>query len=223
MSLKYKVTEVPEGLDALYKKVDDGFVLDVEDAVEKTAFESVKSQADDYKKKVDEFRTNNILLKKQLEGTSSQASTDVDVDQLIEEKVSEMRKQLDTLTNERKVLASQLEEVVLSERVKDIAIRHGVYETALPDVVTRARNVFTVKDGKPVPVDSKSRDENGEVYTPESWLNKLASDAPHLFKPSTGTGATRSVNGVGGNRTMSSTDKIASGLGTLKSKAKNTM
>jgi hypothetical protein len=222
MSLKYKVDEVPEGLETYYKKTDDGFVLDVDGVVD-------QSTVDQYKNKVDEFRSNNIALKKQLESLSNKSTNvgtpnSVDVDALIEEKVSEMKKQLESLTSERKVLTSQLEEVVLSERVKDIAIRHGVYETALPDVVTRARNVFTVKDGKPVPVDSKARDENGEVYTPESWLNKLAADAPHLFKPSTGTGAQRSVNGVGNKQsTMSSTDKIAAGLGLLKSNAKNTM
>ena len=175
--------------------------------------------------RANEFRTNNIKLTKQVEqlglkGLTSGESTGANEEQvqaLIEDAVSDMRIKLDGFETEKNALQSQLEEVVLSDRVKDIAIQHGVFESALPDIVSRARTVFTVKDGKPVPLDKKSRDEDGNVLNPESWLKKLQDDATHLFKPSNGSGATR-PNGNGRQSGMreqanrKSTDKIADGL-----------
>lgn len=226
MALNYKVDKVPEGLETYYKETSDGFVLDVDGVVDETAFNTTKAEAEETKQKVKEFREHNIKLRQQVESATKtpEGTEPPNIEALIEDSVKEMKTEMTRTLEERNQLKSQLEEVVLSDRVKDIAIRHGVYETALPDVVTRAKGVFTVKDGKPVPVDTKARDETGELYTPDSWLKKLESDAPHLFKPSSGSGAHRPVNGSGrGQDTRSSTDKIAAGLGMSNKTAKDVM
>ena len=226
MALNFKVTEVPEGLEDYYKETEDGYVLDVEGAVDQGSYETLKAEAEEKKSKLDEFRTHNIKLRKQIEQSSSAGSESdpPNIDELIEERVSDMKEKMSRIEAENNQYKSQLEEVVLSDRVKDIAIRHGVYETALPDVVQRARGVFTVKDGKPVPVDKKARDENGELYNPETWLTKLQEDAPHLFKPSSGSGAKSPVNGVSSaDKPRSSTEKIAAGLNMRSKAAKDVM
>lgn len=226
MALNYRVTEVPEGLESYYKEDAEGFVLDVEGVVDTNTLDSVKAEAEESKRKLKEFREHNIKLRQQVEKAATpngEDSTPPNIEELINEAVSEMRAEMEKVQTERSTLASQLEEVVLSDRVKDIAIRHGVYETALPDVVTRARSVFTVKDGKPVPVDKKARDENGELYTPDTWLKKLQEDAPHLFKSSSGSGAQSPVNGSTRNAPRSSVEKITAGLDIGNKPAKNVM
>lgn len=230
MALDYRVDKVPEGLESHYKEDGNGFVLDVDGAVDTTAYNTLKTEAEENKKKVGEFRKHNIELRQQVEQASSNGSgTPPNIDELVtsavDEAVKEMRTENERIVSERNSLSSQLEEVVLSDRVKDIAIRHGVAETALQDVVNRAKATFTVKDGKPVPSDKKFRDENGDLYTPESWMKKLESDAPHLFKPSSGSGAHRPVNGSRQEGTpLSATQKIAQGLGSMSShKAKDVM
>lgn len=226
MALEYKVTQVPEGLESYYKETSDGFVLDVAGVVAPDEFNTLKTEAEETKKKLKEFRDHNIKLRQQVEkaAPTGSGSEPPNIEALIEDAVKEMKEQMDRIMSERNQLSSQLEEVVLSDRVKDIAIRHGVYETALPDVVTRARSVFTVKDGKPVPADKKARDESGELYTPETWLKKLQMDAPHLFKPSSGSGAQSPVNGAQrATTTRSPMEKIAAGLGARNKAAKDVM
>ena len=219
MTLEFRVSEVPEGLESHYKKDGNDFVLDVAGVVDTATYDTLKTEAEETKKKVDEFRNNNITLRKQIEGNlkSTGDTQPPNIDDLVNEAVntatSEMKKKIEGIEAERQTLSSQLEEVVLSDRVKDIAVRYGVHETALPDVVARARSVFIVEDGKPMPKDKKAKDENGEMYKPETWLKKLEQDAPHLFKASSGSGATRPVNGKWrDDANRSSTQKIADAL-----------
>ena len=228
MALEYRVTEVPEGLESHYKKDGNGFVLDVNGAVDTATYDAAINEAESQKKKVSEFRDTNITLRKQIEGKlNTGEETPPNIDELVSEAIDsatkDMKARLDKLSTERETLSSQLEEVVLSDRVKDIALKYGVFETALPDIVARAKTVFCVEDGKPAPIDKKVKDEEGNMYTPESWLKKLEVDAPHLFKQSSGSGARRPVATGRGPDTRSATDKIAAGLNLGNKPAKNVM
>lgn len=222
MTLKYKVETVPEGLDEYYTASDEGgFVLDVDGIADNsTEINSLKAEIENQKKKVKEFRDHNVALRQQVESNSGTGDAP-NIEALIEDAVSEMREKMNSTLAERDTFRNQLEEVVLSDNIKDIAIKHGVHETALSDVVSRAKHVFTVKDGKPVVQDKKSRDGNGELYTPDSWVKSLEESAPHLFKSSTGTGAQRPVGGGRGPDTRSSMQRIADGLN--KPSSKNVM
>lgn len=219
MTLKYKVEEVPEGLADYYVASDDGgFVLDVDGVeIDTTEISTLQATIEEQKKKLKEFRDHNVALRRQVESRTGDDNPP-NIESLIEEAVSEMREKMSSTTQERDTLRHQLEEVVLSDNVKDIAIKHGVHETALSDVVNRAKSVFTVKDGKPVVQDKKSRDSEGNLYTPETWLKSLEESAPHLFKSSTGTGAQRPVSGGRGQDNRNSLQRIADGLNGATSK-----
>lgn len=226
MAVDFEVETVPEGLEEHYEKSESGkFVLVVNGQPDLSAdLKTAQTEAEEAKSKVKEFRQHNVTLRQQLEAaTKTEGGEPPNIDALIEDAVSEMKQKMSTTEQERLTLQSQLEEVVLSDKVKDIAIQHGVYETALSDIVTRSKNVFTVKDGKPLPKDGKARDANGELLTPNSWIIQLQESAPHLFKPSTGTGATRPVRGGAGKDTRTAAQRIADGLNSSNKSAKTVM
>ena len=212
MPLAYETTEVAEELKPFYKQVEGKYVLDVEGAVPETAFKQVQTRAQELDAKVAEFRSNNIALKQQLEQAGKK---EVDIDALLEPRVTEMKtnytRQIDELSKTKSQLEQHLERVVLSDSVKAAAIKYGVLDTALTDVLGRARETFTVKDGAAVSKDN-ALDKDGKPLTVDVWLTKLTESAPHLFAPSRGSGAQRPVSGVNQKPTMSSIDKIAAGL-----------
>lgn len=212
MALQYEVTAVPEGLESFYKENNGKFVLDIEDVVPKTQYTQIQTRAQELEGKVTEFRQNNITLKQQLENAGKQQ---IDIDALLEPRITEMKQnyvsQIETLNSTKTQLEQHLERVLLSDGVKEAAIKYGVLETALPDVISRARETFTIKDGVPVS-KSKAVDKEGKPLTITGWIAGLAETASHLFAPSRGTGAQRPVNGATQRPTMSAIDKISAGI-----------
>ena len=216
--LDYKVESVPEGLEDHYVEQDGSFVLDITGMVaDTTELDNTKTELATQKTKVADFRKTNESLMKQIKNSGGNVDENyqVNIDDAINEALAPIRESNVSLKDENSKLHATLEEVVLSDKVKDIAMKHGVFESALSDVVSRAKNVFTVKEGKPVPKDKKnSRDADGNVLSTETWLQSLSDSAPHLFKPSNGSGAVRPINGhIQPDR--SSAQKIADGLNKL--------
>lgn len=214
MSLAYQVAKPPEGLEAYYTQQGDVFVLDVDGVVDEQTHSRTVGEL---KKKTDEFRDHNIALRKQVEQHKPNGDGR-QIEELIEESLKTVKTSLTAAQEENRKLSVQLEEAVLSDKVKDEALKHGVFESALPDVVSRVKHVFTVKDGKPVTKTPKFRDEQGELYTIETWLKQLSKDAGHLFKGSNGSNVMRTINthNTTSNKEMSSVDRIKSGLERLK-------
>ena len=165
MALAYETTQVPEELKSFYKEVDGKFILDVEGVVPQAQFEQVQNKVFKLDEKVAEFRQNNIALKQQLEQAGKQT---VDIEALLEPRIAEMKTnyetQISTLNTTNAQLHQHLERVVLSDSVKEAAIKYGVLETALPDVIARARETFTVKDGIAISRDGKG-DKDGKPLT----------------------------------------------------------
>lgn len=195
MALDYTVDAVPAGLEEHYEAKDGKFVL----VVANQPAPPVDHDAVEAKEKLKEFRATNIALKQRLEALEAGTATSApNIDELVKNAVAANTQKLQQIEQERTTLQAQLEEVVLSEKVKEAALKHGVHETALTDIVNRAKNAFTVKDGKPLPKDN-AVDADGQVLSPEAWIKSLAESAPHFFKPSSGSGARRPVgvsNGV---------------------------
>ena len=218
MALKYELTEAPGAEVAqLYTEQDGKWVLDVEGVVAETKFKEVEG-------KVQEFRTNNITLKQQLEKATQTSLKDkdistVDVEAAIEARIGEMKThfttQVSTLETEKKQLASHLERVVLSDSVKEAALKYGVHESALPDVLNRAKDAFTVADGKAVS-RTKAVDKDGKPLEVLTWVHSLSETAPHLFAQSRGSGAQKTVKGGAIPEVKSAQDKISAGLSKLK-------
>lgn len=211
--LKYQVETIPEGLEAHYTEQNGKFILDVE-GQDTSELDSTKSELATTKTKLSEFRQTNSNLMKQIKDSGGNVDDDfkIDIDAAINEALAPIKEKNTSLMDENAKLQTTLEEVVLSDKVKDIAITHGVHEGALSDVVSRAKNVFIVKDGKTIPKDKRgSRDADGNVLTPEKWIEGLSETAAHLFKSSQGSGAIRPMGGqIQSDR--SSVNKIADGL-----------
>lgn len=208
MSLKFVVDTIPEGQESLYKEVDGQYVLDVEDAVPVSKYKEVETKANQLSEKIGEFRTSNIELRKQIEGKSG---SDVNIDEIIDTATQPLKTNLQKKEEELAVIRGHLERVVLSDSVKDAAIKYGVLESAIPDVLNRARETFTVKDGVAVP-KTKQVDKDGNQLNINTWITNLAESASHLFAKSSGAGAQKSVKGNVQYSDKSSLEKIGAGI-----------
>ena len=166
MSLKFKIEskdELPAAQADLYVERDGVWFLDVEGAVEKS--------------KVDEFRTKNVALLKQLDEHKQrfEGIDPVEVRKLVEdrrkfqegqqlkagevEKVvesrlksakSEWEKQFTAVTGERDTLNARLKTIQIDQAVVTEATKRGLRTTALPDITARARSTFNLVDGVPL-------------------------------------------------------------------------
>lgn len=229
MALKFivnKLEDVPEAVRNLYRPEGEKFVLDAEGAVSKD--------------RLDEFRNTNIQLTQQLDKLK-----DVDpvkyrellgiqqkiqekqlieagkVDEVVELRVRTMREEMETtnasVTNERDVAVRQLSVLMIDNAVKTFAIKHGVLPTAVDDVVLRAKAVFTVENGQPVPKSSDGKviyGKDGKSPMPvDEWVQDLRKVATHLFQGSAGSGAGGGTNqGRMDLSKMSAIDKINIGM-----------
>lgn len=222
-----KLEDVSEGFREHYKADPaGGFVLDAEGLVPK--------------ERVDEFRTNNIQLQQALDKLKDvdpvkyaeliQLDVQVKEGKLIKEgkleevvnlRVGAMKKDYETkevgLTTRATKAESQLAKLMIDDGIKSVALKAGIQPTAVEDVVLRARGVYHVVDGAPVP---KAADGNviyakdGKTPMPmDDWITGLKESAPHLFLGSQGSGA--GGGGRSGNLDLSKAspvDKIAAGL-----------
>jgi hypothetical protein len=219
---------VDKSLQGLYEKgADNKFYLGVEGMVPSS--------------RLDEFRTNNITLKQQLEKYDgidpvkykemSEKERKIaekklidagDVDKLVELRVAAMRTEhentLKTTVGERDAANTRLSSVLIDSAVKSSAIAIGVVPTAVDDVVLRAKATFQVKSGDVVAHDAKGNiiyGKDGQTpLTVDDWVKGLKTSAPHLFEGMKGSGAPggrTSTNGMDTSK-MSSTQKIAHGM-----------
>lgn len=206
MSLQYQVETVPEGLEEFYEASEGKFVLKID------GLPQPKDPSDELKAKVEEFRSTNISLKRQLEEFQGKVG-------VADEAVAEQVKKAVAANNEKVAAAEAaaqkyealLQKVVLADKVKEAAIKYGVADTAVQDVMNRAEQAFIVKDGVPLPKGGEV-DANGAMLSPETWIKALSVSAPHLFKASVGSGAKRSGAAGNNNQELSGRDLIAAGL-----------
>lgn len=228
MGMKYrikKLDEVAENLRSMYKADGEEFVLDVEGAVGR--------------EQLDEFRTNNIQLKTQLEKLKDvdpvkyqeliQLDNQVKEGKLIKEgkleevvnlRVGAMKTDYDAKLsardNELKKANGQLGVLIIDNAVKTAAIKAGVVATAVDDVVLRARGLYQVENGTAVPKGADGAviyGKDGKTPMPaEEWVTGLKATAPHLFQGTQGSGAGGGARAGVQNPNLSSVDKIQAGL-----------
>ena len=165
MALKYKYAkreEIPAEQAALYVEREGVFVLDAEGVTDKA--------------KADEFRVNNVALKKQLEELNarfegidpeavkqlSAEKSRLEEEQRLKEgkfqEVLEARlknakgewdKQFNAVTAERDTLTTRLTAIQIDQGVITVATKRGLRPTAIPDITARARIVFKLVNGAP--------------------------------------------------------------------------
>lgn len=229
MPFKYKLATLdglPDAHKILYKQEGSEFVLDTEGVVPKD--------------KLDEFRNNNIALQQQLdklkdvdpikyrelinldkqvrEGELIKAGK---LDEVVNLRVGEMKTSLEAQIAEKDTVinqtTSQLSILLIDNQVKSAALTLGIHPTAVDDIVLRARGVFTVDKGTPLPKDASGNviygKDGSTPMTIQDWAQGLKKTAPHLFVGSFGSGA----GGGRGNGSvdvskMTPSQKIAYGL-----------
>jgi hypothetical protein len=206
LSLKYVVDtldSVPEAHRSLYTEANGKFVLGVEGVTPK--------------ERVDEFRENNVALKRQLDemtakfagidpeqarALSERAQKERDkklidagkVDELVSERVTAMRAEHDAALvatrTEALGLRAALENLVVDNSLRDAAARNGVRPEAIEDVLLRGKRVFSLDGNIPVAKDGDKPifGKTGEPIGINEWVTGLAAVAPHLFQASTGGG-----------------------------------
>jgi hypothetical protein len=165
MALKFKFKtkdEIPADIAAHYVERDGAWILDAEGAADKAKLDEFRStnvtllkQLDDQKKRFegidpDEFR-KLADEKRQLE--ESQQLKAGELEKVVENRVKGMKadwdKQLTTLTSERDSLNARLTAIQIDQGVVGAATKRGLRPTALADITARARNVFKLVNGAP--------------------------------------------------------------------------
>lgn len=214
MPLKFKVKsldEVPEAARSFYTEGEGGFSLAVDGVVPKEKLTEFRDNNVALKRQVDEYTTKfggidpdkaRELLAKQQQIEEKQLIEAGDVDAIVEKRIGTMAKEhqkaLSTLSAERDGLQQQLHTHLVHGEVRTEALKSGILPSALDDVILRADRVFKAQDGRPAAFKGAEPLYGKDGVTPmrpAEWLESLRTEAPHLFAPSTGTGAKPGVSG----------------------------
>ena len=202
--LKYEVNEVPEGLETYYTKTDDGkFRLQVEGVVSQAQFDEQKNKVKEFRDKNTELLKDNTSLnsfkdvlggsgnltpeginKKIEELANSRAET------LIKDLKTKHQDEVNTLTTDLNGKKSKLNSLTLTEQVRKAGPKHGVLDSAYDDVMYRAERDWEIGDDGSMKLKTAKLNSDGKAITTlEDWVADTVKAAPHLAKPSQGTGA----------------------------------
>ena len=235
MALKYRVKKsIYEAMNDVLKgeyKVDpnnaDDYILDVDGAVDKTRLDEFRNNNIELQRKIDLYKDidpakHRELLEEQRKIQEKQWIEAGEVDKVVEGRVNTMKssyegtiKEKDTAIN---TMSRQLEVLTIDNQVREQATKLGVQPSAVDDVLLRAKTVYRLVEGKPVPKDQEDKvifGKDGSNPMPISeYVAGLKETAPHLFQPSSGSGANHGRLPGGGQDTskMTATQKIAAGL-----------
>lgn len=127
-----------------------------------------------------------------------------DIDKLVNKRTERMRadfegkstaqsEALDTAQKGQKAAEAHLAKVVIDADVQLEVTKVGtVRKGAMTDILSRARNVYQLQEGKPVPMkdgDVLYGTDGKNPLTITEWATGLLKDAPYLFEGSAGGGA----------------------------------
>lgn len=184
--LKSKVAEFRETNIGLTKTVEElRQKLSSFEGIDPHEYKNMKSKVDD-------------LAKKGVKGTEDLASI---VSRAVNEVVAPLQKQIGDLQADRESARAELARKEMETTLTQAALAAGVVESALPDFLRRGSEVFRNVNGKVIAMKGDvPMYVDGSEVTPDVWSRMLQNEAPHLFKPSRGAGATTSqITGVPAN------------------------
>jgi hypothetical protein len=165
--------EIPGELLSHYAEREGGWQLDVEGGADPASVEQLR-RVD--KAKLDEFRSNNVALLKQVEDLKKrydgidpeevrklaeekqrleeeQQLKAGEVEKVLENRIKGLKADWDkekaALTSERETLTGRLTAIQIDQGIVGTATKRGLRPTALPDITARARTVFRLVNGVP--------------------------------------------------------------------------
>jgi hypothetical protein len=221
-------TELHEVLQGQYKATSDGhFVLDAPEwDTDRGRVDEFRTTNTDLLKErdtlvttasafkdIDPEKAREAILKIQ-EIDDAKLIEAGDVDKLVAQRVARINEENDakitakdtelTAANDAHELTRGLyRDVVIDEAIRTDAldVELGVKRTALPDILLRSKQVWSLdSDGKtPIAKNAEGeilRDEKtGEPLSKKGWIESLRTDNPHLFEGSGGGGGDGSESG----------------------------
>lgn len=119
-----------------------------------------------------------------------------------ERALAELTADRDTWKNKATTLDEELRVGAIDRAITEAFLKPeiGGRPEALPDILTRARATYKVKEGKLIPYDKDGKiiyDAEAKPLQPEGWLKSLRASAGYFFKESNGGGANGSPGGAG--------------------------
>jgi len=230
MPLKLEVESL-EGIDEavapLYRPDNEEspskYVLDVEGLPDtsglKSALEKERKAAKELKSMLKNFDGVDLEKYQDLLSREAQlAEADPEkIEELVQQRVKKNDESWKAKYEELKGTISEkdqrLSDLLISDELRKIGAELGVAEgEPMTDFVYRGKGVFKLVDGKVQPVDQEGNivyGESGvEPLTMREFGKKLSETAKHLFKSSTGGGAsnTGSTGGAGSTSVLAKTD-----------------
>lgn len=225
------LNEIPEAHRSEYESKDGKYALKLEGDI--PGFVAASELAE-VNKKLTEFRDNNRSLnsmKSELEaknaelegkiaglekkGVREPSDVEAKIARAVEAAVAPVAKQLEALQKSEADAKMTLAKRELESTLTGVGLKVGIDERALPDYLSRGLSVFTYKDGKIVAANGEapvySKRKPTEPLTVEEWASELSTEAPHLFKPSKGGGASPGQSGGGVARRTISNDPLEFG------------
>ena len=137
------------------------------------------------------------------------------VDELVAQRVDELRKSYDAQIAELKKgnegLQGQLSKELIDNRILLEAKGAGVRDTAIDDVLLRGRQIFSLKEGKVIALDGDKPiyNKEGRDLGIGDWVRgSLLEKAPHLYNNPSGSGSNPG-SGQGGNGAQADGFKIS--------------
>jgi len=223
MALKFKFnskSEIPAELATHYVERDGAWFLDAEGAADKVKLDEFRNsnvallkQLDDEKKRFEGIDPNEVRKladeKRKLEEQHQIKAGEVD--KVIETRVkaakTEFDKQLGSVAAERDALNTRLVAIQIDQGVVAAASKRGLRATAIPDITSRARNIFKLVNGVPTAFEADGTTvrvgkDGVQPMSLEEWVDAQVSEAPHLFESNAGGGAASNGSGGAANRSV---------------------
>lgn len=189
MALKFKITTeehtaLADPLKAEYKAAEgdgEGFELDVDGGV---------PGLDEANKRLGEFRTNNVSLKKERDKLKTDLAAEQEANKTTSTAKDDVEKRLDSLEKERKTdqeaLATERStrrDLQFSTTTRAAAKKAGVPDATLADAVLHLRHVR----GMRLDDDDNVASEDGDTSL-EDALTAMRKETPYFFAESEGAG-----------------------------------
>jgi len=200
-----------EAHDTTMKGITEGLDAKVDEAV--SGLKSKNAELLDEKKKIQESlkdfdgvdpgKAKEALLF--LEGNvDAQLIRDGKIDELLDKRTStlrsdhesaitELQKTLDESNGKATTYEGLYKSKMIEDSLREAATTGKVRPEAIPDILLRGRNVFSLAEDGSVEArdaDGKlAKTEGGSVLSPSNWIDGLKKSSPHYWPGSEGVGA----------------------------------